>query len=43
MMRGDCEVYAQAKLALSEDSVTIQLTVLSLDERVAELVVSTLD
>lgn len=43
MMRGNCKVLAQAKLALSENSVTIQLTVRSMDERVAELVVSTLD
>jgi len=43
MMRGNCKVLAQAKLALSENSVTIQLTVRSTDERVAELVVSTLD
>ncbi|XP_025417234.1 coatomer subunit gamma-2 [Sipha flava] len=43
MMRGNCKVLAQAKLALSENSVTIQLTVRSTDERIAELVVSTFD
>jgi len=43
MMRGHCKVLAQAKLALSENSVTIQLTVRSTDKRVAELVLSTLD
>lgn len=42
-MRGNCKVLAQAKLAISVNSVTIQLTVRSMDERVAELVVSTLD
>lgn len=42
-MRGNCKVLAQAKLALSENSVTIQLTVRSKDGKVAELVVSTLD
>lgn len=42
-MRGNCKVLAQAKLALSDNSVTIQLTVRSMDERIAELVVSTLD
>ncbi|VVC44849.1 Hypothetical protein CINCED_3A011042 [Cinara cedri] len=43
MMRGNCKVLAQAKLALSDNVVNIQLTVRSMDERVAELVVSTLD
>ncbi|XP_050436420.1 coatomer subunit gamma-2 isoform X2 [Adelges cooleyi] len=43
LMRGNHKVLALAKLALSDNSVTIQLTVRTMDERVADLVVSTLD
>ncbi|XP_050534139.1 coatomer subunit gamma-2 [Daktulosphaira vitifoliae] len=43
LMRGNHKVLALAKLALSDNSVTIQLTVRSIDERIADLVLSTLD